>query len=327
MGGNAHPSHPPPARLTAHQHTLVITTLTTLFTSQQCFTHLNSPHTAPEKQSHGDVDLLAILNPSFPQSKLSSTLVLAGLYDPRDHSYLYNLNGSAYQVDLTFVSEAALPLELFMRSYGDVSAIVGAYARRLGYKLSGPKGLQARLQLPLSGEWKVYDLSCDVREICEKYLKLDYARWQARFETEAEMFDWLRVTAWYLRDEKETTKRKREMFLRFQNWCRALEECPEQPNFWETLEEVGRAEEVRMAFEADTKREAEQRAWRTVFNGAVVSGYVAERYGVELQGPKLGEFMEKVRLRLSQDGVPDIRQVREMIDAVWAGVEMSAAAL
>lgn len=325
MGGNAHPSHPPPSRLTNDQHTQVITTLTTFFTPHQCFTHLISPHPAPEKQSHGDVDLLAVLNPSFPQSKLTSTLVSAGLYDARDHSYLYNLHGSTYQVDLTSVSQASLELELFMRSYGDVSAIVGAYARRLGYKLSGPKGLQARLQLPLSGEWKVYDLTRDVREICEKYLKLDYARWRRGFETEAELFEWLGVTAWYLRDEKGTTKRKRDMFLRFQNWCRALEQCPEQPGLWERLEEVGKAEVVRTAFEKDVKREAEQRAWRSVFNGAVVSGYVEERYGFELKGPKLGEFMEKVRLRLPKDGVPNGGQVREMVDAVWASGELSAA--
>jgi len=291
----------------------------------RCFTHLVCPYTAPEKQSHGDVDLLAVLAPSFPQHTLSSILESAGLYDPRDHSYLHDLDGLTYQVDLTLVSETSLQLELFVRSYGDVGAIVGAYARCLGYKLSGSGGLQVRLQSTLSGGCILYDLTRDVREICDEYLNLDYERWQQGFETEAELFEWMKVTARYLRSEKKKTKRERPMFTRFQAWCLMQPDCREQPDLWKRLEEVGRAEEVRRWYEKEVKKEADARALRIVFNGGSVSEYVKQTYGVDLKGTDLGEFMKKVRLKLPKESVPTQNELFKEIDAVWASGELNAA--
>lgn len=338
MGGNAHPSYPPPSRLTNDQHALVISTLRASFQTSGCAFQLLSPYCAPEKTSHGDVDLLLAI-PSPPQTQsqddevvvdvpysFPSLLASAGLYDARNGSYLYNLAACTYQIDITIIPEASLPLELFLRSYGDAGAIIGAYARHLGFKLSGPKGLQVRLQLPLSGTWIVYELSRGVREICERYLRLDYARWCQSFETEEALFEWLRSTVPYInmdgeKKEKPGAKAKsrdRPMLRRFRAWAHAQEGCVEQAGgLWQRLEDVGRAEEVRMWFERESGKERDARAFRETVNGEVVAGYLAQRYDVELMGSRLGAFMKEVRLRLPRERVPLQWEVLGVVDEVW----------
>jgi len=324
MGGNAHPGYTP-SRLSNLQCGAVITTLTIRFAELKFFSHFLSPPPAPGKTSHGDVDFLAVLGPHSPPGGVSPAEYLrAGLSDARNGSYIYHLDGVPVQVDIAIVSESMLPLELFMRSFGDAGAIVGAYARKLGYKLSSSKGFQYvyPATLPRSGKTCVYPITNNPREVCGTYLGLDYERWQHGFETEAELFEWLGPACAYFGEQESRgeVKGTRPMYCRFGAWC--VEQKQEgdvklQVDATTRLKELGRHAEMQKLFEAEVEKDEFNHAFKRVFNAASVVADVEKRHGVTLTGKELGAFMQRVRQHLPKEMLPSLVDVQAAVETAW----------
>jgi len=324
MGGNAHPGYTP-SRLSILQRDAVISALTIRFAELKLFSHFLSPPPAPDKTSHGDVDFLAVLGPHSPSGGLSPAEYLrAGLCDVRNGSYIYHLDDVPVQVDIAIVPAEMLPLELFMRSFGDAGAIVGAYARKLGYKLSSSKGFQYVYPAVLqrSGKTCVYPITNDPREVCKTYLRLDYERWLQGFETEAELFEWLRPACAYFGEQESRgeVKGMRPMYCRFGAWCIEQKhggDAKLQVDATTRLKELGRHAEMQTLFEAEVERDEFNHAFRAVFSAAAVVADVEERYGVALQGKELGAFMQRVRQHLPKEMLPSLVDVQAAVETAW----------
>jgi len=324
MGGNAHPDYTP-VHLTNSQRDAVITTLTASFADLKFFSHFISPRPASEKTSHGDVDFLAVLGPCSPPGGLSPARFLrAGLSDDRNGSYIYHLDKKTVQVDISIVSATFFPLELFMRSYGDPGAIVGAYARKLGYKLSSSKGFQYVYPeaLPRSGKKCMYSITNDPREVCETYLGLKYEQWQHGFEIEEDLFEWLRPACPYFGEQEsrgEITGAS-PMYCRFGAWCVEQKQAGGaklQLDATCRLRELGKHAEMQKLFEAEVETDEFNHAFRAVFNASAVVADVEGRYGVVLRGKALGAFMQRARQHLPKTTLPSLVDVQTAISTAW----------
>jgi len=248
----------------------------------------------------------------------------AGLSDARNGSYIYHLDNVPVQVDVSIVSAPMLPLELFMRSYGDAGAIVGAYARKLGYKLSSSKGFQHMYRdvLPRSGKKCVYAITNDPREVCETYLGLNYERWQQDFESEADLFEWMRPACAYFGEQESRgeVKGSRPMYCRFGAWCVEQKQAGSaklQVDATSRLVQLGMHAGMQSLFKAEVEGDEFNHAFRTVFNAAAVVADVEETYGVVLQGRELGAFMQHVRQHLPKGTLPSLFDMRMAIGTAW----------
>ncbi|KAF2140331.1 uncharacterized protein K452DRAFT_253107 [Aplosporella prunicola CBS 121167] len=173
------------------------------------FQRVTCSHEPPNKDSHGDVDLLV----EGPHLGVSSEH-LAEVLDAKVHvtngtvtSYavLHPDDPSAYvQLDVQVCREGFLEWQQFMTSYGDVSQILGVVHRSLGLS-STDKGLHVRIPEMEAKNRKasmVY-LSHDPEEVM-KFLGLNPSLFHSGFDSEAEIYRWIASGRFFNRNALET---------------------------------------------------------------------------------------------------------------------------
>ncbi|RYE22009.1 MAG: hypothetical protein EOP45_08840 [Sphingobacteriaceae bacterium] len=153
-----------------------------------------SPLGAPEKTSHGDVDLVVSGEKLMDSQNAVKEIKNMGLTNKTNNSYLYQLSiedGQVIkvQVDIIEVETQYLEMYLFTINYGDLGMILGYICHSFQFSINS-HGLFYRIYE--GSGFKKYLITANVAEVCE-ILGLDYSRWQHGFNTKRDIFDWLLV--------------------------------------------------------------------------------------------------------------------------------------
>ncbi|KAJ7773064.1 hypothetical protein B0H16DRAFT_1511127 [Mycena metata] len=217
---------------------------------------VSTPHEAPEKADHGDLDFLVCepLNGAMgevphdavqtllvaryvvpmPGNRTSSyaVCITPGEWGPLGHASeekearrqameTDNQQELYYQVDVHVCSDKAEWERIqFFNGYGDLGMIMGLIARNKGLAL-GSKGLKVP-HVPRTP----FELSVSMDEIMQ-YMGLSMERWKAGFRTKQEVFEWVATSPLFdpVRFQAEgqgfkKVKPERKMYAQFVQWVR-----------------------------------------------------------------------------------------------------------
>lgn len=193
------------------------------------------PLALPDKLDHGDVDILAVINPEIGD--------LSGWIDrtfaPRGHVLtkegIHSFNVEDLQIDLIPTTEERWDSHYAYLCWGDLSMVIGRVARLYDLKY-GIDGLALAVRHPLTGTEIASLLVSSRPDRVLPFLGYDYNRWLRGFANEAETcafaFSSDRLSRRFSDAESQNTKhRKRERsrgaFRRYYEWAEAhLEQFP-----------------------------------------------------------------------------------------------------
>lgn len=320
MGGNAH-KHIKVDRLSTEVWIGVADRLKAALMATHKFKEVVAQRRDPDKVTHGDLDLMALLHTTLPQQDLNELCTKIGLTDKaEDHSYIYRFRDGVYQVDLNIVeTKQAFDLTHFCLSYGDVGMIIPFYLKRLDLRLTRENGLCYAVKLPLHGTMKYYSITTDVVQICD-ILGLEYTKWHSGFKSRQDVFDWLApleygsITPCAFKKKYE----KREMLQQY-----IALKCA-QPNqksksqvrerIYNVLHDLDRFQLVLKEHEMEIAKEAFDVKFKKAFNGSIVTTHLREAHAMELKGLELGAFMSNLRKRLLPNEIPSHVTIKDLID-------------
>ncbi|KAJ7022601.1 hypothetical protein C8F04DRAFT_1012287 [Mycena alexandri] len=223
---------------------------------ESLYSIVSTPHEAPEKADHGDLDFLVCepLNRAMgevPHDAVQALLVAKyvmpmagnrtssyavcielGEWGPLGHASeeedarrrameTDNQQEIYYQVDVHVCSDKAEWERIqFFNGYGDLGMIMGLVARNKGLAL-GSKGLKVP-HVPRTP----FELSVSMDEIMQ-YMGLSMERWKAGFQTKHEVFEWVATSSLFdpVRFQAEgqgfkKVKPERKMYTQFVQWVR-----------------------------------------------------------------------------------------------------------
>lgn len=292
---------------------------------------LTSPWPAPEKQNHGDVDLLVVLKPFVTLENVQIALKQIGLHSKRHHSYLFTMyfkNGitKLIQVDFMIVEKLLLPICQLMSSYGDVGMILGVCTKQLGYKLNNTKGLQYMPDKNYRS--KVYPLSLSPQEITCKYLNLDYDQWLRGFTTEEEAFEWFVSMRPASINAEKVGQKYRPMFSRFCEWnekriqkLTAYEKNEEthwrETHAIDTLKKLGKLDEIKKSLQQDLEKDEYNKNCKMIFNANTITHLLYQHYpdiAQTFQREKLGLLMKDIRGKLPTfPSLPTVTMIESLL--------------
>jgi hypothetical protein len=275
------------------------------------------PHPRPDKESHGDVDILVaepVQQQSFdPQRVFGSSKVV-------HNGGVISFEYEGHQIDLIQVGSAQkMPLAIVFYSYSDFGMILGMIARTVSLKF-GYQGLS------LIVHDRQIMLSADVDRIFT-FAGLSLERWQRGFQNDKDVFDFI-VSSRLFRPSmfKRTDDRwnhgerksldKRPMFVAFVEYVQTFAEHNEQDRLDvqkvtnEAIEFFGQRSQV----DAVVRQIERGREIKARFNGNLV---------MEITGFKakeLGQFMAECRVHLSDDQLLNITEdeVRVAVTELWS---------
>lgn len=342
MGGTAHHNELVKP-LTTKERLATIEKLQWLLNQSQIFDSIISPEPAPEKHTHGDVDILVTLKKGCSNHEMERSFADAGLYQKLQHSYLFDIQSEddgqtkIVQIDIQQVPKEKLLLYYFVLSYGDLGMIVGTCVKPLRLKLSCSKGLQF---IPDSDRQEMkYTVSTCPKEICETFLNLDYAKWQQGFKSEEQVFEWIAAmrpcSVGMLEDKKAGRIEKRFMYQRFCEWnTKRMQRLSEQEKQLEmewrksraitVLKQCGMYETLKAKIDKDLREASYRNQLKARFNGNIVREYI-EIYRPEVlyryERQNLSDLMKHVRslIQASADQaknsyyLPDADEIKSFI--------------
>lgn len=135
MGGKAH-GDGSVSRMSTRKWRQLYLDLKDRFEKFRCVKRIEAPRLDPGKGDHGDVDLIALIDPE-DQKTLADICAQIKLTNRVGHSYLYEYQNEKHQIDLrVFATEEEFALVQFCHSYGDIGVILGVCARAAGLQLS-----------------------------------------------------------------------------------------------------------------------------------------------------------------------------------------------
>ncbi|KAJ7104269.1 hypothetical protein B0H15DRAFT_1016646 [Mycena belliarum] len=267
---------------------------------QTLYSVVSTPYEAPEKQDHGDLDLLvceprsglevpheavrAVLNAThvvpMPGNRTSSYAV------PIDRGEWPDVQAQEeemyHQVDVHVCTDRAEWERIyFFHGYGDLGMILGLIARNNGLAL-GSKGLK----IP-NHPRPPFGLTESMDEIM-KYMQLSMQRWTTGFQTKQQIFEWVGETPLFNPARFQTegqgikkVKPERKMYAEFVQWAK---EQKQRPGHSESPERsvLGKDQQIQHAlkyfgkkeeFDSLAREDANKARLKEGFNGLKVQAW------------------------------------------------------
>lgn len=302
MGGNAQRQE---RRLTTPEWSEIGSALKKTLMHCGLFKRIEVLRPLPEKETHGDIDLIVMRAPHFNQKAVDETLETIGLTDRIDDSWLYRRDDVECQVDIKFVDDdESFHLLRLMGDFGECGMIVGSYAKNIGYVISSKSGLM----VPMLDQ--KYSITRDVDRIL-LYLGLDAKAWQNGFATKKELMEWLRPTFPYV----QNLKSERPFYGTFM-----LQDFDKSVPADAVKEATSRMKELGDydGYETARRRLCEEKEKKVMFarafNGRIVQHHLKEKHGLIIQGKELGKIMKRIKECLPSDTIPLEEEVKKAID-------------
>lgn len=322
MGGHAHGLSL--TRLTNQQHSAVIKEIS--YRIQETFgLHPTPLPFAPNKETHGDVDLVLPLS-NLDQQLTTADLEKIGLKNKKQqHSYLFSFSDKnesiLVQVDINQLHIDNVERVLFMESYGDLGLIIGLLVKGFGCSL---KSTGLFYTTSICNQKFEFLITKEVEEICKTYLGLDYHHWKVGFQNEEEMFRWLipleaelcNLTNINLKHYKD-----RAMFMHYLQWLQKETLHTDSDNSSRKMKMMDRMIEsgvwttISQKIVEEKQKMEKRQQFKTVFNATIINDFRQDLGYPTLEGPDLGIFMQKTKKILLElpNNIPTINQVQEAV--------------
>lgn len=284
-------------------------------TLQDVTSIVESPIPIPEKNTHGDLDLIVVLKENVEKDTLHKKLASIGLYDEQEgKSYLINLHDKIVQVDLMFTSKVKFPLVKFIASYGDLGMILGLYAKKSGFSLGPHAGLEIKMVSSVSGIAATYPITKCPVEICD-FFGLSHSVWQNGFESTDAIFQWLLPVIHI--GQLDTTHKlsDRTLYQQYIIWSSSRFQpiIPFIPKFPASFSFA----DVSMAHGAFEAREQFRINYKKIFCADTVNNILSINHNTTFTGKELGAFMAKLRLKLQPTIIPTRADLEAIISDVF----------
>lgn len=313
MGGNAFNQSQPEAqfpRMQTKYYNRVRSRVDAIL--RQLYRRVGTPHAAPEKLDHGDIDFV-VVGPNDGLSHKDVKTSLGAVFDqyfpgtsnfaiPWDDTESSAEEVAFIQVDVhVCADDEDWERVMFFHSYGDLGMIMGLLARSIGLSV-GINGLRLAKAVPTSPA-SLFLLSSSFPSILE-FLGLSMERWSEGFATQRDAFDWL-TTSPYFRaswmaytDSSRTRQRKakeaRGMYQNFLEYATHLSQA-------ETTAQPPPAQEE--AIEAALRFFGKWELYQSILHTARVNEHLKEVFNGKIVGEWTG--LDGIVLKFLMDGVRD----------------------
>ncbi|EJD50798.1 hypothetical protein AURDEDRAFT_143221 [Auricularia subglabra TFB-10046 SS5] len=281
------------------------------------FRHVAVPREAPGKADYGDLDYI-VAEPFVEdavdalKTTLGTQLVVGADVATTSFAIPLPLEGNSTVPESAFVQvdvhQCATVDEfdrvVFFHAYGDLGMILGLLARSYGLSL-GQNGMKLVVGHAESGEPPSFFLSADMLHIM-RFFALDMTQWQRGFETQRDVFEWVRSSRLFhpacLKESarREHRRRDRAMYHNFLDYVRELEvsgvyadvpQLSSEQVIAEAKREFGKEDEYNALVLSNRQRAH----YKAVFNGHLVMEWTG------LYGKAVREVMDVVRASVSEE--------------------------
>ncbi|KLO08655.1 hypothetical protein SCHPADRAFT_880261 [Schizopora paradoxa] len=307
LGENAFPRIPPTTYKALKEH--LSAKLSALFE------FVGTPAEAPEKTSHGDIDII-VANPlvelSGEQVKCelkAQHAILAAGNRTSNFALPSDEDGKFYQVDVHVCKDREeWDRIMFFHSYGDLGMILGVLARTNGLRL-GSNGLKVVAPHEAEALPPAFQLSESFPDILRFYgLSID--DWKTGFPTKQAVFEW--VTTSRLCDprrvkdpsnsSREKMLRDREMYQAYLEYCRSIQQsstlnCSISSKPTDIVREALRFFNKETEYDGIVNANRRRIALKNTFSGQLVMEWTGT------SGLRVRDIMNGVRARLSDDEI------------------------
>ena len=185
--------------------------------------HYRIPRYYGSKADFGDVDVVvseAAITTTWGDLR-AALIADLGLVRFQSTGAMFSTVYQDFQVDYSVRPARYFESTCAFLDFNDLGHLLGKIVRRMNLKY-GERGLQYVFRRADGNYTRDIDVCLDIQRICA-HLSLDFAHWEAGFETLEEMYAWLIASPWFsvepYRDRRRTTRAwQRPTIRRFLEW-------------------------------------------------------------------------------------------------------------
>jgi len=249
-----------------------------------------------DKPDFGDMDVLVESQPDWGERRLELMRALS-VSEFKTAGHVFSVVYRGLQTDFFFVPQRYLESTYTFMSFNDLGNLLGRMVRRFDLKY-GEQGLSYVYRREESHYKADLELTQDFGRVCE-FLGLEYARWEAGFDTLESLFEWTIASPYfsvapYLDDLSGSLERRmkdRPTIQKFVSWLehKGISQRPhfeERENYLPLIKATFPEARLEEQIALEQQKEAQAKDFAAKFSGNLVM-----RLLPHLQGKALGEFI------------------------------------
>jgi len=254
------------------------------------------PICSPEKISHGDLDVLCVVNPlTFNSNEISK------IFNSKEYiknGPVWSFEYKTHQIDIIKAKDKYFDIHACYLAYSIFGLTIGIMCSKNGIKF-GMDGLFMKVSINGNYVGKIH-LTSDLETIF-KYLEMDYLQFKQGFTTKNDLFEFIKTCRLYREGifDNCSTKKRNKIGI-FAEFLDSIKGKSGELPFYKKDEEVERAliyfekvDEYNLIIENDRLH----KIFKAKFNGKIVTKLT------NLQGKELGRFMSVLRSKTPKNCV------------------------